>query len=220
MFDRTIEALRARGKNEWDIADALLAEVTPSRVGISNQTMGTWEELAAVLAEEGIEYSTSTLRQYRDTAAKWATDDRVEGVSFTAHRYATRANNPRELILRLKESKGKATTEDVRSATQTGKKASVRSKITSARKLTEMLSEINKTWAREIASTPEGRAELESFARQLGKTNALVHEWLDSPTASKMQAKQQKQAQQQSATPKAAPTAKKGAAKKGRRRGQ
>lgn len=175
-FTKTIEALQARNRNEWDVADALLVEVSPSRVGVRNSSKGTWEQLAQVLADEGIEYSVSTLRQYRDAAAKWAPDNRVEGVSFTAHRYASKASDPVAVITNIKKLKGKVTTADVKAAVASPQSKSQKQKAATqiVRAARKALVELKRPEAKAAAATNTGLSELEDLLTELTRTRQIV----------------------------------------------
>ena len=74
--------------DKWTLADALLAEVPQGEPRSKFGAVRAAAELAGVKP-----LSQSALRQYRDTAAHWPPSRRIEGVSFTAHRAAMRADN-------------------------------------------------------------------------------------------------------------------------------
>jgi hypothetical protein len=84
----------------WVLADALAAlSVT---------------ELHAVAIESG--RKEDTLLQYARAAERWPEPDRVEGVSFSAHRTALSWIDPRALLLELKQKYGSPTVKQVRMA--------------------------------------------------------------------------------------------------------
>jgi hypothetical protein len=86
-YEASVEALRTTQTqaDKWRLADALLADVPQgeSRTGFNGV-------IAAAEAAQVKPLKMDTLRQYRDTAAKFPPEVRVPGVSFTAHRIAMR----------------------------------------------------------------------------------------------------------------------------------
>lgn len=215
-FDKTLSALKQRNRNEWDIADALLAEVTPSKRGIRTGQKGTWEDLSDALAENGIDYSVSTLRQYRDTAAAWAPDDRIDGVSFTAHRYAKKASDPAAVIERIKTLKGRVTTEDVKAAVATPaqtKTARYKDAAKDARKLIDLLAAVDARFVKNLAGNAQGIALLEDIKKGMGSATPAIQKGLDSKSAKSKAAAASKAAPSTTKTapkPKTSKTARKG----------
>lgn len=84
----------------WRLADAL--------VSLSDGAVGE----VAIQSDR----KESTLLQYRRAAERWPITDRVDGVSFSAHRVALSASNPRDLLLDLKARYGSPTVRQVREA--------------------------------------------------------------------------------------------------------
>ena len=86
-YEASVEALRTTQTqaDKWRLADALLGDVPQgeSRTGFNGV-------IAAAEAAQVRPLKIDTLRQYRDTAAKFPPEVRVPGVSFTAHRIAMR----------------------------------------------------------------------------------------------------------------------------------
>lgn len=91
LFSKTLRALRDRNGNDWTLADALATEVPVGRRGYRSGGNTDLERLAAVLEAEGISMKATTLRNYRDTSARWPKENRIDGISFSAHRAANRA---------------------------------------------------------------------------------------------------------------------------------
>lgn len=102
--------------DRWTLAEALLAAVPQN-------TSNRWfEKLNDDATSRGIPtLSVTTLRQYRDTAARWPADKRVKGASFTAHREVQPlipddgdTTDARRLLEQLIDSHGAAKTTAVR----------------------------------------------------------------------------------------------------------
>lgn len=85
---------------QWMLADEL-ALLTPS-------------EVTQVAAASG--RNENTLLQYARAAQRWPAADRVEGVSFSAHRVALSWYDPRKLLVELKQKHGSPTVKQVRQA--------------------------------------------------------------------------------------------------------
>jgi hypothetical protein len=91
---------RLASDKQWVLADAL-AELTPTQI-------------SQVSVESG--RNESTLLQYARAAERWDKGDRVEGVSFSAHRVVLSWHEPRELLIELKHQYGSPTVSQVRKA--------------------------------------------------------------------------------------------------------
>lgn len=163
-FTKTIAALNRKDVGEWELGDALVAEVEPSPVGV--HTGHDWDALSTRLEAEAIDVSADSLRQYRDAAARWAKTDRVKGVSFTAHRAALSASKnvpttdgsfaPKVLIERLQKANGRVRVKDVKEAvkpTKTTAQQSAKSYAATAKKLQEALDEVNARMAKWLVKT-------------------------------------------------------------------
>ena len=68
--------------DRWRLAEELFRQIPTGVAG--------FEQIIAKANEEGVtgKLSVNTLRLYRDTASRWPSDQRVKGVTFTAHREA------------------------------------------------------------------------------------------------------------------------------------
>jgi hypothetical protein len=103
QYDSSVDAIRGLrdGADRWTLADALLADIGP---------FDSRDKFNAVRAEAetaGVDpLSVSALRQYRDTAHHWPPADRVPGVSFSAHRAALPADDPKGLLGDLADKYG------------------------------------------------------------------------------------------------------------------
>jgi hypothetical protein len=100
--------------DRWTLSDALLVLV-PSGV------MGFHEVNDAAVQEGVTPMSVNTQRLYRDTAKMWPASERVENMSFSAHREAVRnlgVTDARRLLLDLQAAAGtkKVTASAVRKA--------------------------------------------------------------------------------------------------------
>lgn len=91
---------RLGSEEQWQLADALAT--------ISNERIAE----VAVLSDR----NESTLLQYKRAAERWHPADRVDGVSFSAHRTVLSWHLPRELLIELKAKHGSPTVRQVREA--------------------------------------------------------------------------------------------------------
>lgn len=91
---------RLASEKQWVLADAL-AQLTDTEI-----------TQVAVHSKR----NESTLHQYARAAQRWPVSDRVEGVSFSAHRVALSWYNPRQLLVDLKHEVGSPTVKQVRQA--------------------------------------------------------------------------------------------------------
>lgn len=91
---------RLASDKQWVLADAL-AELTESQIAT-----------VAIQASR----NESTLLQYARAAERWPSTDRVDGVSFSAHRVALSWHDPRQLLIDLKHKHGSPTVQQVRQA--------------------------------------------------------------------------------------------------------
>jgi hypothetical protein len=68
--------------DRWKLADELLRQIPSGGAGFA--------EIIAKASEQGVagNLKEKSLQLYRDTATHWPTDQRVKGVTFTAHREA------------------------------------------------------------------------------------------------------------------------------------
>ena len=68
--------------DRWQLAEELFRQIPTGTAG--------FEQIIAKANEEGVagKLTVSTLRQYRDAVSRWPSDQRVKGVTFTAHREA------------------------------------------------------------------------------------------------------------------------------------
>lgn len=89
---------RLNSTAQWELADAL------TRV-----SEGDVVDIAAASDRE-----ESTLLQYRRTAERWPAYDRVDGVSFSAHRVVLSHVDPRQVLIDAKRQHGNPTVEQVR----------------------------------------------------------------------------------------------------------
>lgn len=106
-YTKTISTLKQQESTHWDIADALVTEIKNS---------GDWDQLAAALEAEGLDYKTSTLKAYHRVARGFPSTDRVTGASFAAHQAALTAGNnaqARVAISRARDNAGKVTRDSV-----------------------------------------------------------------------------------------------------------
>ncbi len=107
-YSKTISTLRKQESTHWDIADALRLEIA---------TNNDWDALADLLAEEGIEYKTSTLKAYRRVAVIFPDQkDRTAGASFAAHQAAATIGNTDQAkvaLTRADKNQGKVTRDTV-----------------------------------------------------------------------------------------------------------
>jgi hypothetical protein len=81
---KTIALLRDDENNRWAIGTSLNRAM---RGGAS------WRDLDALLANEGLDYKTSTLRAYARVTAAFPAGDRIDGASFAAHQAALTMGN-------------------------------------------------------------------------------------------------------------------------------
>lgn len=100
ITDLAKQSGRLDSDKQWVLADAL-ASLTPTQITQVAVASGRNE---------------STLLQYARAAERWAPTDRVEGVSFSAHRVALSWHDPRQLLIDLKAQHGSPTVEQVREA--------------------------------------------------------------------------------------------------------
>lgn len=91
---------RLSSNKQWALADAL-SHLLP-------------ETLEKVASDSG--RNLSTLSQYARAAERWPDYNRVDGVSFSAHRAALSADDPRGLLVELKAKHGSPTVRQVREA--------------------------------------------------------------------------------------------------------
>jgi len=89
------------GSSNWDLADALLAEVGQF------DDRRRFNAVRRSAESAGVEpLSVSALRQYRDVAHHWPPSDRIPGVSFSAHRASIPAPDPKGLLTDLADVHG------------------------------------------------------------------------------------------------------------------
>lgn len=92
---------RLASHKQWVLADAL-AKLTPTQI-------------STVAVQSG--RNESTLLQYARAAERWSpATERVEGVTFSAHRVALSWHDPRGLLMELKNKYGSPTVRQVRQA--------------------------------------------------------------------------------------------------------
>lgn len=91
---------RLANDKQWVLADAL-ADLTET-------------EIATIAIRS--KRNESTLLQYARAAQRWSPLDRVDGVSFSAHRVALSWHDPRSLLVDLKHKFGSPTVRQVRQA--------------------------------------------------------------------------------------------------------
>lgn len=91
---------RLASDKQWELADAL-AQLTDTEI-----------TQVAVHSKR----NESTLHQYARAAQRWPDTDRVQGVSFSAHRVALSWHDPRGLLVDLKHEYGSPTVKQVRRA--------------------------------------------------------------------------------------------------------
>jgi hypothetical protein len=100
-FVKVVAAMGQRHTHQWNLADALLAEV-PQNAGHD-----LFEALRGEVAAAGHKpLSRSAMRQYRDAAHSWPVAKRVDGVSFTCHRVALASKDPESLLRALAATHG------------------------------------------------------------------------------------------------------------------
>lgn len=103
-LDKIAELAKQGGRlssdKQWVLADALatLTETEIATVAITSSR------------------NESTLHQYARAAQRWDPIDRVEGVSFSAHRVVLSWHDPRGLLVELKTKHGSPTVRQVRQA--------------------------------------------------------------------------------------------------------
>jgi len=88
-YTQSVDAIRnmSTENDKWVLGDALLIEVPMG----ASRTLFDGVRDAAV--KEGLKpLKTATLRMIRDTAHHWPPDQRIPGISFTAHRSANSAD--------------------------------------------------------------------------------------------------------------------------------
>lgn len=108
-YGESVDALKSlkSGSDRWRLADSLLKEVGPG------ESRSRFQAMRREAEEDGIEnpLSVSALRQYRDVAAHWPPDTRIDGVSFSAHRAAKDgSDDPQGLLRDLVATHGKSVT--------------------------------------------------------------------------------------------------------------
>jgi hypothetical protein len=99
-------------KCQWQIGDALLAEIPMSKDRSNNESLAKLEECRLELERNGFIVSTKTLRDYRSIAHKFPPDARYRASSFTTHIEAGTPVNL-EAMLRIK-GKDKVTPQEAR----------------------------------------------------------------------------------------------------------
>lgn len=100
LLDLAKRGNRLDSTNQWILADEL-----------SKMTEADVDGLAIKAGR-----NASTLKQYARAAARWPFVERVEGVSFSAHRVALSHPDPRQLLEDLKAKHGSPTVKQVREA--------------------------------------------------------------------------------------------------------
>jgi len=123
-LDNVIDALRdfQTGKDSWKVAEALAKRVPNG---------DDFTEIMEIAEREHVlgKFKIQTLRQYRDAAKRWPAAERVDGVSFTAHREVLAAKDAKgnklsvteqaDMLRKLVKSQGgadKVTTAVIREA--------------------------------------------------------------------------------------------------------
>jgi hypothetical protein len=88
-MSEVIDALRSveTESERWQLADALAKKIPTGLKG--------FDEIIDAAKNAGVRgnLKPNTLRQYRDTAVRWPSADRIDNVSFTAHKEAQNAGS-------------------------------------------------------------------------------------------------------------------------------
>lgn len=105
-YDAAIDAMRSLQTegDRWNLGEQLLVLV-PRGVATDDRDKTTFAAIIEAATAQGVggKFKPTTLRLYRDTAARWPKDQRVPNVSFSAHREAMVLNDVNSQVRTLND---------------------------------------------------------------------------------------------------------------------
>jgi hypothetical protein len=102
-FPLTLAAVQAGDKSQWNIGNALLKEIEPSKTGVNDKSFKKFVACSEMLASQGFNLSPSTLRNLRDVTAAFPAARRRGGVGVSIHQAAGTPDNLDQAIEALEK---------------------------------------------------------------------------------------------------------------------